>query len=86
MSEVVCIFVLGNLGLWKEVLADAVFNYSHFQTFIYLFAPICSNIRESDFTQNMRLESGKQIWEALWQNRHPDAECFITPVRHDVTG
>ena len=43
-------------------------------------APICSNIRESDFMQNLRLENGKQIWEALWENRHPDAECFITPV------
>ena len=52
----------------------------HIQTFIYLFAPICSNIRESDFMQNLRLENGKQIWEALWENRHPDAECFITPV------
>ena len=53
---------------------------SSFQTFIYLFAPICTNIRESDFNQNIRLENGKQIWQALWEYRHPDAEGFIAPV------
>ena len=51
-----------------------------FQTFIYLFAPICTNIRESDFANNFRLENGKQIWHALWEYRHPDAEGFIAPV------
>ena len=51
-----------------------------FQTFIYLFAPICTNIRESDFATNFRLENGKQIWQALWEYRHPDAEGFIAPV------
>ena len=51
-----------------------------FQTFVYLFAPICANIRESDFNQNFRLENGKQIWQAMWEYRHPDAEGFIAPV------
>ena len=56
------------------------FSNLFFQTFIYLFAPICTNIRESDFANNFRLENGKQIWHALWEYRHPDAEGFIAPV------
>ena len=51
-----------------------------FQTFVYLFAPICTNVRESDFMQNFRLESGKKLWQALWEFRHPDTECFTSPV------
>ena len=52
----------------------------NFQTFIYLFAPICTNVREADFLQSFRLESGKKIWQAMWEFRHPDAECFTSPV------
>lgn len=58
-----------------------LFPLSAITTFIYLFAPICTNIRESDFNQNFRLENGKQIWQALWEFRHPDAEGFIAPVK-----
>ena len=65
-------------------------NISHFfiffYTFIYLFAPICNTIRESDFSQNIRLENGKQIWQALWEYRHPDAEGFIAPVSIHAMG
>ncbi|QQP52924.1 Uncharacterized protein FKW44_005221, partial [Caligus rogercresseyi] len=43
-------------------------------TFIYLFAPICSNVRESDFMQNFRLEGGKRIWKALWEFNQPDVD------------
>ena len=60
--------------------------FIQFQTFIYLFAPICNTIRESDFSQNIRLENGKQIWQALWEYRHPDAEGFIAPVSIHAKG
>ena len=30
--------------------------------------------------QNFRLESGKKLWQALWEFRHPDTECFTSPV------
>ena len=30
--------------------------------------------------QNFRLESGKKVWQALWEFRHPDAECFTSAV------
>lgn len=48
-----------------------------FQLFVYLFAPICHNLKESDF-QNFRLENGLKIWQAMWEFRHPDAICFST--------
>ena len=51
------------------------------QTFVYLFAPICGHIRESDFMQNARLENGRRVWQALWEFRHPDIECFTAQVR-----
>ena len=51
-----------------------------FQSFVYLFAPICGHIRESDFMQNTRLDNGKRIWKALWEYRHPDVECFVAQV------
>jgi hypothetical protein len=63
-----------------------LFPLSAITTFIYLFAPICNTIRESDFSQNIRLENGKQIWQALWEYRHPDAEGFIEPVSIHAMG
>ena len=51
------------------------------QTFVYLFAPICQNIRETDFDQNMRLINGRKIWSAMWEYRHPDVETFTAQVR-----
>jgi hypothetical protein len=32
------------------------YRFSVLQTFVYLFAPICRNIKESDFNQNLRLQ------------------------------
>lgn len=56
-------------------------KYSSFlsfpQLFVYLFAPICHNLKESDF-QNFRLENGLKIWQAMWEFKHPDAPCFVT--------
>ena len=56
-------------------------SLSSLQTFVYLFAPICGHIRESDFMQNTRLENGRRVWQALWEFRHPDIECFTAQVR-----
>ena len=54
------------------------------QTFVYLFAPICQNIRETDFDQNMRLINGRKIWSAMWEYRHPDVETFTAQVRAET--
>lgn len=34
---------------------------------------------------NFRLENGKKIWQALWEYRHPDADCFTAQVSHALT-
>ena len=47
---------------------------------MYLFAPICGNIRETDFDANMRLVNGRKIWAAMWEYRHPDVDSFIAQV------
>merc|ERR1719234_2448998 len=57
------------------------FPVSSITTFVYLFAPLAHNIRETDFEQNMRLQNGKKIWEALWEFRHPDLDCFTAQVK-----
>ncbi|XP_030758641.1 protein unc-80 homolog isoform X4 [Sitophilus oryzae] len=62
-----------------------IFHYSQFHylfsvptitLFVYLFAPLCQNLKESDF-QNFRLENGLKIWQPMWEFRHPEAPCFI---------
>ena len=55
------------------------------QTFVYLFAPICQNIRETDFDQNMRLINGRKIWAAMWEYRHPDVDTFTAQVKPKQT-
>lgn len=50
------------------------------QLFVYLFAPICHHLKESDF-QNVRHENGLKIWQAMWEFRHPDSACFTTHVK-----
>ncbi|XP_026687198.1 uncharacterized protein LOC113471921 [Diaphorina citri] len=48
--------------------------------FIYMFAPLCHHIKESDL-QTFRLENGLKIWQALWDYRHPEAPCFTAPCK-----
>ena len=76
-----------NLPLSSITVIIAFHHFSNFhiffvflQTFVYLFAPICSNIRETDFDANMRLVNGKKIWSAMWEYRHPDVDCFTSQV------
>ncbi|XP_065170367.1 protein unc-80 homolog isoform X8 [Atheta coriaria] len=54
-----------------------LFSIPTMTLFVYLFAPICQSLKESDF-QNFRLENGLKIWQAMWDFRHPDAPCFTT--------
>lgn len=55
------------------------------QTFVYLFAPICANVRETDFDANMRLVNGRKIWAAMWEYRHPDVDSFTAQVDRVVS-
>ena len=60
------------------------FNNHLLQTFVYLFAPICGNIRETDFDANLRLVNGRKIWAAMWEYRHPDIDCFTAQVVYKI--
>uniref|UniRef100_A0A914WE92 Protein unc-80 homolog n=1 Tax=Plectus sambesii TaxID=2011161 RepID=A0A914WE92_9BILA len=49
--------------------------------FVYLLAPLVHCLTEEDVSNNIRLESGLPIWQALWQCRQPDLLCFSAPVK-----
>lgn len=51
------------------------------QVFVYLFAPLISFLKQSDFVGSFRLENGVRIWEPLWEHRHPAVPCFTAPVQ-----
>ncbi|XP_021940294.1 protein unc-80 homolog isoform X4 [Zootermopsis nevadensis] len=57
-----------------------LFSIPAISLFIYLFAPICHHLKESDF-QNYRLENGLKIWQAMWEYQHPDTACFTSHVK-----
>ncbi|XP_013174007.1 PREDICTED: protein unc-80 homolog isoform X2 [Papilio xuthus] len=58
-----------------------LFSIPTITLFVFLFAPISQHLKESDFTNNYRLENGLKMWQALWEFRHPDAACFTTLVK-----
>ncbi|KAF5273419.1 hypothetical protein FQA39_LY07436 [Lamprigera yunnana] len=72
-----------------EECADADFERGNYQNssfyylfsiptislFVYLFAPICHMLKESDF-QTFRLENGLKLWQGMWEFRHPETPCF----------
>lgn len=47
---------------------------------MYLFAPLCHQIKESDL-QTFRLENGIKIWQAMWDHRHPNSPCFTAHAK-----
>lgn len=51
-----------------------------FQLFVYLFAPLCQQLRPTDFN-NFRLENGFRIWPSMWAYKSPDPVCFVCPVK-----
>ena len=50
------------------------------QLFVYLFAPLCNQLKMADFN-NFRLENGYRIWPAMWSYKSPDPLCFTCPVK-----
>uniref|UniRef100_T1IVG6 Uncharacterized protein n=1 Tax=Strigamia maritima TaxID=126957 RepID=T1IVG6_STRMM len=65
-----------------------LFSLTTIEVFVYLFAPLCFYLKESDF-QSFRLENGLKIWQAMWEYRHPPVPCFtaqVKPVRTILHG
>ena len=51
------------------------------ELFVYLFAPLTSYLKGSDFLSCFRLENGYKIWEAIFQFRHPDIPSFVAVAK-----
>ncbi|KAJ3665619.1 hypothetical protein Zmor_001108 [Zophobas morio] len=64
-------------GLFHSSPFFYLFSIPTMTLFVYLFAPMCHHLKESDF-QNFRLENGLKIWQAMWEFRHPEALCFTS--------
>ncbi|CAG9579717.1 unnamed protein product [Danaus chrysippus] len=58
-----------------------LFSIPAMTLFVFLFAPLSHHLKESDFTNNYRLENGLKLWQAMWEFRHPDAPCFTMLVK-----
>jgi len=76
-----CMLESESAGALDEGAFAYLYPMSAVTTFVYLFVPLASHVRESDFMQNLRLDNGKKIWKALWEQKQPDVECFSAHVR-----
>ncbi|RWS14513.1 protein unc-80-like protein [Dinothrombium tinctorium] len=54
---------------------------STIEVFIYLFAPLISYLKQTDFLTSFRLEQGYKIWDPLFEHRHPNIFSFIAKVK-----
>lgn len=48
------------------------------EVFIYLFAPLTSYLKKSEFLTQFRLENGYKLWEPIFSNKHPDIPSFTS--------
>lgn len=51
------------------------------ELFIYLFSPLISYLKRSDFLTSFRLENGHKLWGPLFEYRHPDIPSFVAQVK-----
>lgn len=72
---------MGSDGAITWTPTQFVFPISSVQLFVYMLIPLISAIDDDDISSNIRLESGKRIWHALWHARQPDVFCFSAPVK-----
>ncbi|XP_050528266.1 protein unc-80 homolog isoform X3 [Daktulosphaira vitifoliae] len=52
-----------------------LYNIPSITLFVYLFAPLVNQMKESDLLNN-GLEGGLKLWQALWESRAPNNACF----------
>jgi hypothetical protein len=51
------------------------------ELFIYLFSPLISYLKHSDFLTSFRLENGYKLWQPLFNHNHPDIPSFVAEVK-----
>ncbi|XP_035712762.1 protein unc-80 homolog isoform X4 [Folsomia candida] len=68
-------------GLRPQNSFHYLFPITAITLFVYLFAPLCSQLRVTDFN-NFRLENGFRVWPSMWGHKVPDkVVCFNCPVK-----
>uniref|UniRef100_T1K5F1 Uncharacterized protein n=2 Tax=Tetranychus urticae TaxID=32264 RepID=T1K5F1_TETUR len=51
------------------------------ELFVYLFSPLISYLKNSDFLTSFRLENGHKLWGPLFDYQHPDIPSFVAQVK-----
>lgn len=51
------------------------------ELFIYLFSPLISYLKHSDFLSSFRLENGHKLWVPLFNYKHPNIPSFTSQVK-----
>ena len=51
------------------------------ELFIFLFTPLISYLKKSDFLASFRLENGYKLWVPLFNHSHPDIASFVAEVK-----
>lgn len=51
------------------------------EIFIFLFTPLISYLKNSDFLTSFRLENGYKVWDPLFLHQHPDIPSFTSKVK-----
>uniref|UniRef100_A0A183IYH1 UNC80 domain-containing protein n=1 Tax=Soboliphyme baturini TaxID=241478 RepID=A0A183IYH1_9BILA len=69
----------------EEVLNQHLFPLYCIQIFVYMICPLAFKVTEQDISDNIRLEGGLPLWQALWDFRQPEILCFVAPVKAKVS-
>ncbi|KRX53102.1 Protein unc-80 [Trichinella sp. T9] len=65
----------------EEMLNQHLFSVQNIQIFVYMLVPLVHLLSQVDIVENIRLEAGLSLWQALWQYQQPDVLCFAAPVK-----
>uniref|UniRef100_A0A5S6PYL0 UNC80 domain-containing protein n=1 Tax=Trichuris muris TaxID=70415 RepID=A0A5S6PYL0_TRIMR len=69
------------LGSHEDLLEQHLLPLHSIQLFVYMLIPLIYSISQADIAENIRLEGGLSLWEALWNHQQPDVLCFACPVK-----
>ncbi|CAK8677932.1 unnamed protein product [Clavelina lepadiformis] len=69
---------LESTKICKSPGVPCTISHENARIFIYLFAPVVNNIKESDLT--FRLSSGQQIWRSMWKQEQPNIPSFVANI------
>ncbi|CDW58393.1 hypothetical protein TTRE_0000670301, partial [Trichuris trichiura] len=65
----------------EDLLEQYLLPMHSIQLFVYMLIPLIYCVNQADIAENIRLEGGLSLWEALWNYQQPDVLCFASPVK-----